>query len=739
MGETVTSSGQAGRIFVGRQREMGELTTALESSVSGRGRLVLLAGEPGIGKTRTAQELAQEAEARGVEVIWGRCYEEEGSPPFWPWVQVIRSYVERRDPGPLQLVMGAGAADIGELLPEILQKLPGLEPAPALSPEAARFRLFDSITRFLKAAGRSQPLVLVLDDIHWADEPSLQLLQFVARELEDSCVMVLGCYRDVELSRQHPLSDTLARISREAVYQWHLLRGLDRNDTANFIESAAGTNVSRSVVEAVFTHTEGNPFFTTEVIQLLSDRGELAEVTVGGPEGIRIPEGVREVIGQRLNRLSGDCNQVLSTAAVIGREFTVNLLNRLIEDLSEDKLLEVLEEALAARLIEELPPNVGLYQFTHRLVQEALIQELSLTRRVRLHARIGGVLEDMYEAALESHSSELAYHFSQSEAVTGSEKVVEYSIMAGEQAIQSYACEEAEVHFRRALTSWEEQATDAEPAEILYGLAQAVAATGGRSAAPEALGYLERAFQYYLDAGDVARAVEIAEYPVDHRAGTTAGMSDFISRALSMAPPDSQQEGRLLSTYALARYKETGDYDRARDVFNRALVIARQQGDLALEMRVLADASEAAWWHLSLPEAVEYGRKVVELSAQVDDPRAESQARTYLERATAALGDAPAARRGLSALLAHAERLRAQPQIIDALARNAEIGFFTGDWEAALDFCDRGLALAGVQPYIGSVRALLEYERGAFAEGWSHMEGLAGFVSRTSTELTGFR
>lgn len=169
--------------------------------------------------------------------------------------------------------------------------------------------------------------------------------------------MVLGCYRDVELSRQHPLSETLARVSREGVYQRHLLRGLGRDDTAHFIDAATGTNVFRNVVEAVYAHAEGNPFFTAEVIQLLSDRGELVEDTVGGAEGIRIPEGVREVIGQRLNRLSGDCNPVLSTDAVIGREFTVDLLDRLIDDLSEDRLSEALEEALAARLIEELPPT----------------------------------------------------------------------------------------------------------------------------------------------------------------------------------------------------------------------------------------------------------------------------------------------------------------------------------------------------------------------------------------------
>ena len=727
-----------GRIFVGRQREIAGLTAALDSSMTGHGRLVMLVGEPGIGKTRTAQELALEAEARGAQVIWGRCYEEDGTPPFWPWVQAIRSYVQRGDAAQLQSVMGAGAADIGELVPEVFQKIPGLEPAPALSPEAARFRLFDSITRFLKTAAQSQPLVLVLDDIHWADEPSLRLLQFLARELEDSCVLVVGCYRDVELSRQHPLSETLAQLSREAVFQRHLLRGLDRDDTANFIEAAAGTNVSSALVEAVFAHTEGNPFFTTEVIQLLSDRGELDEDVIGGPEGIRIPEGVREVIGQRLNRLSGDCNQVLGTAAVIGREFTVDLLDRLIEDLSEERLFEVLEEALVARLIEELPPSVGRYQFTHRLVQEALIQELSLTRRVRLHVRIAGVLEVLYEDDLESHAPELAYHFSQSEAVIGPEKVVKYSIIAGEQALESYAHEEAETHFQRALASKEGQPMDAESAGVFYSLARTLSASGGRLAAQQVLGYLERAFQYYRDSGDVTRAIEVAEYPVDHTTGAAGDLAGFISKALELVGPDSLQEGRLLSAYALALYKQTGDYEAAQNAFDRALGIARREDDLALEMHVWAGKGEAAWWHLSLPETIQYARQAVELSGQVADPAVEAKAQNYLNRAMIATGDIPAALINLPAQLATAERVRAQSWLFDALARNAEILYLTGDWEEAVVVCDRGLELLKLAALLRSIRAMLEYETGAFAEGWEHLELLTSFVTRTSADLAGF-
>ena len=198
----------AGGVFVGRQQEMGELKACLEDALSGRGRMVTLVGEPGIGKTRTAQELATYAGLRGAQVLWGRCYEEQGVPPYWPWVQAIRSYVRERDPEQLRSEMGAGAADIAEVVSDVKDRLPHLQPAPQLEPEQARFRLFDSIASFLKTASQRQPLVLVLDDLHWADQPSLMLLQFVARELTGARLLLVGTYRDVDLSRQHPLAET---------------------------------------------------------------------------------------------------------------------------------------------------------------------------------------------------------------------------------------------------------------------------------------------------------------------------------------------------------------------------------------------------------------------------------------------------------------------------------------------------------------------------------------------------
>ncbi|MEE9324565.1 MAG: protein kinase, partial [Dehalococcoidia bacterium] len=442
----------AGGVFVGRQREMGELKAALEDALSGRGRMVTLVGEPGIGKTRTAQELATYTGLRQAQVLWGRCYEGRGVPPYWPWVQAIRSYVREHDPDQLRSEMGTGAADIAEIISDVKERLPDLEPPPKLEPEAARFRLFDSITSFLKGASQTKPLVLVLDDLHWADESSLLLLQFLARELARSRLLVVGTYRDVEISRKHPLAEVLGELTKERLFQRILLRGLKQEDVGRFIELTSAKEPPAGLVEAVYTQTEGNPLFVTEIVRLLVQEEELTdEARKRESWTVRIPEGVREVIGRRLNRLSERCNQTLTIAAVIGREFELRQVQPLIEDLTEDMLLDVLEEALEARIVEELPQVMGRYQFTHALIQETLTGELSLTRRVRLHARIAKALEKLYGDQAEAHAAELAQHFAEAQEVLGTEKLLRYSLLAGERALTTYAYEEAVAHFQRGL------------------------------------------------------------------------------------------------------------------------------------------------------------------------------------------------------------------------------------------------------------------------------------------------
>ena len=393
----------------------------------------------------------------------------------------------------------------------------------------------------------------MLDDLHWADHPSLLLLEFVARELANARVMIIGTYRDVELSRQHPLSQTLGELTSERLFQRVLLRGLDQEDVGRFIGLVSGLTPPTGMVEAVHRQTEGNPLFVTEVVRLLVQEGELTQEKAGQRDSwsVRIPEGVREVIGRRLDRLSERCNETLTVASVVGREFTLGQVSPLIDDISEDRLLEVLEEALAARVIEELPQSVGRYQFTHALIQETLAAELSITRRVRLHAQIAEALETLYGNDAAAHAAELAHHFAQAEAIVGSEKLVRYSLLAGERASITYAYEEALTHFNRGLASKGRQSMDLETAQLLHALGAAQAATLPLYRMGEAVHNLSQAFHYFVDSGHVELAVAVALCPLPPFHGPATGMIQLVEQALELVPSGSIEAGRQYAFYGV--------------------------------------------------------------------------------------------------------------------------------------------------------------------------------------------
>jgi eukaryotic-like serine/threonine-protein kinase len=360
--------------FVGREAELAALTADLEVAAGGRGGVVVLAGEPGIGKTRLAEELAAAAAARGALVLWGRCWEGEGAPAFWPWVQVVRTYVEGSDPAVLRQEMGAGAADIAQVVPAVRERLPDLPAPPPLEPEAARFRLFDSLAGFLRAAAARRPLLLVLDDLHWADAPSLALLRFVGRELEDAGLLVVGIYRHTEVDRGHPLLGTLADLTRGQHRRRLLLGGLDQREVASFVALVAGVEPALGLAAAVHRRTDGNPFFVAEVVRLLVSQGRLGHAQAGSPvPAAGLPEGVKAVVAERLGRLSDGCQGVLEVAAVLGREFELRALQP-ASGLDPGRLLELLEEAEAARVIAEVPGGLGRWRFAHALVREVLYE-----------------------------------------------------------------------------------------------------------------------------------------------------------------------------------------------------------------------------------------------------------------------------------------------------------------------------------------------------------------------------
>jgi len=621
----------AGGIFVGREAAMQELRSGVDEAFSGRGRLLLLVGEPGIGKTRTAEELATYARLRNAQVLVGRCYEGEGAPAYWPWVQVIRAYVHERDPGTLLAELGSRAADIAQVVSELRERLPDLPTPPVLEPEQARFRLFDSITSFLKHAAQHQPLVLVLDDLHWADKPSLLLLQFLARELRGSRMLVLATYRDVELRRQHPLSQALGELARQHLSQRVLLRGITAEDVARFIELSAGHAPPAALVQAVYRETEGNPFFVSEVVRLLVAEGRLERWSEAGAPNVSIPQSVREVIGRRLDRLSEDCNQLLTVASVIGREFSLTVLEHVVAPQSgpaahTERLLDLLEEAVAARVVATVPRLLGRYAFSHALIRETLYEELSTTRRVRLHRQIGEVLEQLYATSLEPHLAELAYHFFEAAPGGDVRRAVDYATRAAERATARLAYEEAAGHYDRALQAMELQESTEPTARgavlLAFGVAQRRAGDFGK------------ARETFLRAADIARALQAAgaSHAGTMLANAALGFAEEGVQAGHVDPPaislledacsalgaqDSGLHAHVLCRLANQLYWI--DSQRNLTLSQAAVEMAQRVGDPAAMAAALASRRLAMWDPQRVDELLATAGEIVHLAEAAGD------------------------------------------------------------------------------------------------------------------------
>ena len=495
-----------------------------------------------------------------------------------------------------------------------------------------------------------------------------------------------------------------------------LLRGLSQQDVGRFIEVAAGVTPPTGLTEAVHTQTEGNPLFVTEVVRLLVQEGELTQES-GARDSwtVRIPEGVREVIGRRLNRLFQRCNETLTIASVIGREFELRQLAPLVEDISEDRLLDALEAALSARVIEEL----------------------TLTRRVRIHARIAETLEELYGANAEAHAAELAHDFAEAEAVLGTENLVRYSLLAGERALTAYAWEEALAHFQRARDAKGEQPMDTETADLLFGVGRAQAAVLPASQLQDAVNNLTQAFDYYAETGEVSRAVAVAEHPLPIALGHVTRIAQLIARGLELVPPDSLQAGRLLSNYGWILSMEEGDYKGAQETFSRALNIAQREGAGGRELEVLASATEAGSYHGHYQEVLENGFRAIELARKVDNPRAENTAKFWVMLALMIRGDLNRASQVADEMSSSAERLHHHFYLAGrVLTAKLYIALSKGEWQAARDYSDQGLLVSPRESRLLFGRAILEYEVGDFNQGETYLERLLEVAGTSASGLT---
>jgi DNA-binding SARP family transcriptional activator len=442
-----SAGGPARRLFVGYDRELASLEDALEVALAGQGGLALVGGEPGIGKTRLADELAHVADARGAQVLWGRCPDEGGAPAHWAWIQILRALVAARDPATVRGELGAHGDELMQLVPELADILPELGAAPSADAEEARFRLFDATAAFLKKAGASQPLVIVIDDLHAADYASIAMLRFVAPAVLDAHVLIVGTYRDTEVGPDHPLSQALSELARRTDCVQLVLTGLSGDDTAHFVELSAGIAPMPALATAIHDATSGNPLFVNELVRLLRTEDRLDEL--GEATELTLPRAVGQVIASRLENLSESCRQTLAVAAVIGGEFDLTLLEH-ATDAPVEEILDAIDEALAARVVEACPGSDGSFRFIHDLVRHALYKQLGTLERARSHAAVAAAIEQLHPGRLGPVVASLAHHCVAALPVGDAGKAVDYMTLAGEAAAQQSASADAARCYARA-------------------------------------------------------------------------------------------------------------------------------------------------------------------------------------------------------------------------------------------------------------------------------------------------
>jgi hypothetical protein len=575
--------------LLGRDRELIELRGALSRAVAGHGKLLLISGEAGIGKTRLVGELAEtvlggDSGAGGdatPRVVWGRCWDSGGAPSMWPWIGVLRELSAGRDTGELRQELGSAAPWLAQLVPELREQLEELEDARTPDSEQSRFVLFDALASFLRRSGVRQPLMVVLEDIHAADQLSMLALLFVARQLSDMRVLVIATHRDpetVQAGRRIELFGKLAGVGQRVS-----LSGLKERELSQLIEARGGSVTDLDTARALHRTTGGNPFFTDEVLRMLSTEGRLESLRKAEVIPLRVPTGVRGVIEQRLDALPEATQQALRSAAVIGTTFSLGTLAH-ASGRERGELLAALDEAITVRLIDADPGDVAGFRFVHDLIRETAYAGLAPLQRASAHTAVGKALVRRYAGTVDSHVEEVAHHFLAALPAGEPELALEYAQRAADYAMAKFGHERAARLYRAALDALD-LVEDLEPqqralrrAELLLGLGRArvrIADPGGRetlreaAAAARASGSAESHAHVALAFG----AFGLSPGVVDTE------LTALLEEALAgIGPEDSLLRVHLVSCLARALYWSHNDEPR-RSLIDDAVAMARRLDD----------------------------------------------------------------------------------------------------------------------------------------------------------------
>jgi eukaryotic-like serine/threonine-protein kinase len=673
--------------FVGRVREGEVMRSAVNSLLARRGGLVMVTGEPGIGKTRLAEETARYATASGARALWGRCWEGGGAPAFWPWIQLIREGV-RAFPDQGNAEASSDLVYIDQLVPELRLSSSRVEldrdPAAGLKYEnlmrgSERFRLFDAVANLFKRFALNAPLVIVLDDLHAADEDSLMLLRFLARDLKQFPIFVVATYREVDVRLSKEQHSLLSEIGREG--STILLRGLNLDEVEDFIERNSELGLDDAMVSSLYNATDGNPFFLDEMVRLITAESG-SDHRPRLDSGLTLPDSVRTIIHRRIAPFADQTKTILAIASLIGREFDLELLGE-VSELATGQLIELLEPALANALIAEVTFGFGRYRFVHEVIREALRVEVASTERARLHQRIGAGLEKLHPNHLEPHLAQLAHHYLEAVPLGTATKAVEYARRGAELASSKLAFAEAVRLYGTALRALDaaRNRDEVQRCEILLAMGEAQAHGGT----------LRQARHSFEQAAEIARRLNRSDLLAQAALSLGTWFGGFfnegrplvgtIEEALSvMAPSDTPLRAELIAKLAAEHYW-TGQREPGLSLCKTAVEMARRVGDPRALVSALWSQCEISWGPENLEGRLAAATEIATLAESIGAYQRALRAHEMRFTALLEMGDTPRVDAEVQAYAALAKKSGEQFGIVERF--RAAVALLRGRFDEA--------------------------------------------------------
>ena len=647
--------------LLGRERELAELEELWEraSGQQGSGQLVFLAGDAGIGKTALTADVARRVHEAGAIVLAGRS-PRETVVAYQPILEALRHWALNAPASELSSTSREYGSELSRLIPELRRRAPDLPPPPVDEPETERYRLFEAVVGLLTELSRRAPVLLVLDDLQWADRPTLLLLRHLARATTPARVLILGAYRSSE-RRGDTFTNALAELRRDRLASQLDIGGLGELETAELVRLRAGEAPSRSFARALYAETEGNPFFVEEIVRHLLEAGVRAgSASASDLQRFGLPEGVKQVIAWRLGRLEAPVVELLRVAAVIGRDVDASLLERVVL-LAEEEFLSALEEALAAGLLVESDERPDSYVFAHALIRETLYEGMSVPRRARIHKRVGEAIGATQGRRQGRYLPELAYHFTRGVAdEEDAEEAISYALRAAEQASTMLAHEEAAEHYARALDVLGRFQPDAigRRCELLLAMGEARVRGGERAQSSSAFREAAALAEQLGDGAALARAAVGASRRYVQPPGVVdSELIAMIERALELQPERTPMRVRLLACLCGAIYYSP-ERERMQALSQEANEIAAELADPEARAHACAACRRVLWDAPHLQDRIETSTEMLTLARQAGNLELQLQAHAWLVVDLLERGDLDAVDAQMEVFSAGADRLR---------------------------------------------------------------------------------